>query len=286
MYLSTILVVQAQKLSQNLLKAPGAFEKFPDHNSVFYFHDFTSCNKLVKLSMSKAFNKNFLPTLRYISTAKIITIMRKLLTELLQEWNPCPRHCITGNTLSSALRISFSFTPQYCRMKQQIISSLTCVIIALCCHNCVYATTWFRSHPGGWQHFRGESQPSGLQIIIDLPALSFSVARIAGSSLREVMDSTDAISSCFLFSHLSILVIYFLIHFSYQNLLFQARNKQAPPEWDVSTFCGSFVYADLALDCPQHDLDPSKCCQNLSQTMLLVHCHHYPGTLASIQLWF
>lgn len=80
---------------------------------------------------------------------------------------------------------------------------------------------------GGWQHFRGESQRSGLQIIIDLPALSFSVARIAGSSLREVMDSIGAISCCF-FSNFSILVIYFLIYFSYYNLLFQAGNRQAP----------------------------------------------------------
>lgn len=82
---------------------------------------------------------------------------------------------------------------------------------------------------GGWQHFRGEFQPSGLQTIIDLPALSFSVARSAGSSLRGVMDSTGAISSCFLFNHLSIIIIYFLIYFSYYNVLFQARNRQAPP---------------------------------------------------------
>lgn len=46
---------------------------------------------------------------------------------------------------------------------------------------------------GGWQHFRGESQPAGLQTIIDLPALSFSIACTAGSSLRGVMDSTGAI---------------------------------------------------------------------------------------------
>lgn len=82
---------------------------------------------------------------------------------------------------------------------------------------------------GCWQHFRGESQPSGLQIIIDLPALGFSVACTAGSSLREEMDSTGAISSHFLFSHLSIMAIYFLICFSYYNLLFQARNRQASP---------------------------------------------------------
>lgn len=78
-------------------------------------------------------------------------------------------------------------------MKQLITSSLTCVNTASCSHNCVYATAWIRSHPGGWQHFRGESQPAGLQTIIDLPALSFSVACTAGSSLRGVMDSTGAI---------------------------------------------------------------------------------------------
>lgn len=82
---------------------------------------------------------------------------------------------------------------------------------------------------GGWQHFRGESQLSGLQIIIDLTALSFSVARPSGSRLRGVMDSTGAISSWFLFSHLSIIVLYFLIYFSYYNLLFQARNRQGAP---------------------------------------------------------
>lgn len=115
---------------------------------------------------------------------------------------------------------------------------------------------------GGWQHFRGESQPSGLQIIIDLTALSFSVARTAGSSLRGVMDSTGAISSYSLFSHLSITAIYFLIYFSYYNLLVQARNRQAPPGWGCQCVLwqNTFVYADFALDCPQYDLDPSKCC--------------------------
>lgn len=46
MYLSTILVVYskmvAQKLSQNVLKAPGTFKKFPKFKGVFYLHDFTS----------------------------------------------------------------------------------------------------------------------------------------------------------------------------------------------------------------------------------------------------
>lgn len=66
MYSKTV----AQKLSQNVLKAPGAFKKFPEFSGVFYLHDFTSCNKLVKLSLSKAFYKNFLPTLRCLSTAE------------------------------------------------------------------------------------------------------------------------------------------------------------------------------------------------------------------------
>lgn len=82
---------------------------------------------------------------------------------------------------------------------------------------------------GCWQHFRGESQLSGLQIIIHLSALSFSVAHTAGCSLREEMDSIGAISSHFLFSHLSIMAIYFFICFSYYDLLFQVRNRQAPP---------------------------------------------------------
>lgn len=46
MYFSTILVMyskmMAQKLSQNVLKAPETFKKFPKFKGVFYLHDFTS----------------------------------------------------------------------------------------------------------------------------------------------------------------------------------------------------------------------------------------------------
>lgn len=82
MYLSTILVVYsktvAQKLSQNVLKAPGAFQKFHKFKGVFYLHDFTSCNKLVTLSTSKTFNKNFLPNLRYLSIPENHSYYKKI----------------------------------------------------------------------------------------------------------------------------------------------------------------------------------------------------------------
>lgn len=84
----------------------------------------------------------------------------------------------------------------------------------------------------------------GLQTIIDLPALSFSVARTAASSRRER-----------------------ILHYMLQN---------------------TFVYTDLALDCAQYDLDPSKCCKNLLQSTgalppLSQSTCQYPALILSLE---
>lgn len=143
------------------------------------------------------FIKHFLPTLRYLNAAENHDYYEKIIDRAFAGVLSQSQALYYREHTVQCL-LYFIFIHNIIFWDERVDHQLLDVIIALCCHNYVHAITLSRSHPGGLPTFQRCSLNLSSWFTNHNWFTSFKpVTCFAGFSLREVMDSTSAMSSCF-----------------------------------------------------------------------------------------